>query len=128
MQTRRHEASSLVRFVMACGDDDDNAFGALHCLLDEAEAEAVHDDIFWRDRRLSGERLWMNMFADDWHVRGMVPVDVKTRFYRLRRQGGRSTIFIIPAIGHYLATMQGRPFGHLSPDGSATPARPEQVT
>ncbi|KAK5991375.1 hypothetical protein PT974_09656 [Cladobotryum mycophilum] len=73
----------------------------LHHLMDKAEAEYNEDEQQFWESGTSGERMWKKDRAGQWYSRGLVSVDLQTRFYRLKDQGRDSTIFILPAIDYH---------------------------
>ncbi|KAK3294063.1 uncharacterized protein B0H64DRAFT_462478 [Chaetomium fimeti] len=90
------------RWVLANAGDD--VFAAVHRLLDRQEALAQARDRVWRRNGAVGDRLWSGstpaspgarVRARD-YARGIVPVDVMTRYYRLAGSG-HTTLFVVPA-------------------------------
>ncbi|KAL7800234.1 hypothetical protein V8C37DRAFT_10477 [Trichoderma ceciliae] len=94
------------RFVLVNAGDD--VFDLVHRLMDRAESKIQEKEQIWWESGASGERMWMNSRGGDWYSRGLVPVDLMTRFVRLKDQGGRSTIFMMPAIEQHPGTAQTR--------------------
>lgn len=94
------------RFVLANAGDD--VFDLLHRLMDKAESKIQEKEQIWWESGVSGERMWMEHRGGDYYSRGLVPVDVMTRFVRLKDHGDRSTIFVLPAIEQHPATAQTR--------------------
>lgn len=100
------------RFVLANAGDD--VFNMLHRILDRQEALIEPKQNIWWESGVSGERMWMQKRGGDWYSRGMVPIDLKTRFYRIKDQGSRSTIFMLPAFDrhpgvNYTRKIEARP-------------------
>ncbi|KAL2176781.1 uncharacterized protein P884DRAFT_155882, partial [Thermothelomyces heterothallicus CBS 202.75] len=105
------------RWVLANAGDD--AFERVHALLDRREALAAARERVWRRNGVIGDALWQQRprrddgeeddddedddeeeEEDRGHARGIVTVDILTRYYRLRGAGGagaRSTVFVVPA-------------------------------
>ncbi|EHK20839.1 uncharacterized protein TRIVIDRAFT_50349 [Trichoderma virens Gv29-8] len=104
------ERSELVhqqgRFILANAGDD--VFEVVHRLMDKEETEMQSKERVWWESGVSGERLWSETLGGEWKSRGLVSVDLMTRFIRLKGQGGRSTIFIMPAIEHHPGTAETR--------------------
>ncbi|KAL7806857.1 hypothetical protein V8C44DRAFT_338485 [Trichoderma aethiopicum] len=94
------------RFVLVNAGED--VFSLLHRLMDKAESEIQAKEQTWWESGVSGERMWANTKGGEWYSRGLVPIDMMTRFVRLKDQGGRSTIFMMPAIEHHPGTAQTR--------------------
>ncbi|KAL7925679.1 hypothetical protein ACQKWADRAFT_197698 [Trichoderma austrokoningii] len=107
-EERAKEGRDLVlpqdRFVLANAGDD--VFDMLHHLMDKAESKIDEKEQIWWESGVSGERMWMEHGGGDYYSRGMVPVDLMTRFVRLKDHGDRSTIFILPAIEQHPGTAQ----------------------
>ncbi|POS74861.1 hypothetical protein DHEL01_v206752 [Diaporthe helianthi] len=83
------------RWVLVNAGDD--VFAHLHDTLDREEAAlAVREHEWAQDKGLGGDSCWQPDRARDRLARGVVAVDMRTRFYRLHGQG-RSTIFVLPA-------------------------------
>ncbi|KAG8167750.1 hypothetical protein KVR01_003439 [Diaporthe batatas] len=83
------------RWVLVNAGDD--VFGHLHDTLDREEAAlAVREHEWAQDKGLGGDSCWQPDRDRDRLARGVVAVDMKSRFYRLHGQG-RSTIFVLPA-------------------------------
>lgn len=85
------------RWVLVNAGDD--VWAHLHDTLDREEAAvAVRDEAWAQDdgAGLGGDSVWVTERGNDRHSRGLVAVDVRSRFYRLQGQG-RSTIFVLPA-------------------------------
>lgn len=94
------------RFILANTGDD--FFELVHRLMDKAESKIEEKEQIWWESGVSGERMWMKNRGGDWYSRGLVPVDLMTRFVRLKDHGDRSTIFVLPAIEQHPATTQTR--------------------
>ncbi|KAH6855832.1 hypothetical protein B0I37DRAFT_350969 [Chaetomium sp. MPI-CAGE-AT-0009] len=94
------------RWVLANAGDD--VFETIHRLLDQEEALAQARDRVWRRNGAVGDRLWsgpptttptQRTRARD-YARGIVPVDITTRYYRLAGSG-HTTLFVVPAWEHH---------------------------
>ncbi|KAL7948634.1 hypothetical protein V8C42DRAFT_315043 [Trichoderma barbatum] len=92
------------RFILANAGDD--VFILVHRLMDEEESKMQGKEKVWWESGVSGERMWSKISDGKWHSRGLVTVDLMTRFVRVKDQGGRSTIFIMPAIKQHPGTAQ----------------------
>lgn len=83
------------RWVLVNSGDD--VWGHLHDTLDREEAALEVREHEWaQDKGLGGDSCWQPDRARDRLARGVVAVDMRSRFYRLHGQG-RSTIFVLPA-------------------------------
>ncbi|KAL6697299.1 hypothetical protein J3F84DRAFT_368575 [Trichoderma pleuroticola] len=102
----REVAYAQDRFILANAGED--VFQFVHRLMDQEESKIQAQDQMSYNSGVSGERMWSKTVAGKWHSRGLVPVDLMTRFVRLKGSGGKSTIFIIPAIEHHPGTVQTR--------------------
>lgn len=76
--------------------------------MDKAESKIQEKEQIWWASGVSGQRMWMEDRGGDWYSRGLVPVDLMTRFVRLKDHGDRSTIFMLPAIEQHEARAQTR--------------------
>ncbi|RSM19731.1 hypothetical protein CDV31_001362 [Fusarium ambrosium] len=83
------------KFVLVnIGDDITNY---IHRMIDVAEAQIEQKEKIWRASGVSGERMWMEERGGKVYARGIVPVDIMTRFYRIKGKGHKSPLFVIPA-------------------------------
>jgi hypothetical protein len=86
------------RWVLVNAGDD--VWGHLHDTMDREEAAlGVREDEWAREDAgagLGGDSVWGMERARERLARGVVAVDMKSRFYRLQGQG-RGTIFVLPA-------------------------------
>lgn len=84
------------RWVLVNAGDDVWAY--LHDTMDREEAALAVREQEWarEDAGLGGDSVWGLERAHERLARGVVAVDMKSRFYRLQGQG-RSTIFVLPA-------------------------------
>jgi hypothetical protein len=90
------------RWVLVNAGDD--VFGYLHTMLDRQEALAAAKEKIWReDGSAISERAWMEERGGKHYARGIVPLTVATRYYRLKG-AGHSTIFVCPAWDHHPGT------------------------
>ena len=123
----REPAFPQDRWVLVNAGDD--VFDHVHELLDRVEALAEQREQIWRgDRGALGERLWLEERGGRAYARGIVPVDVTTRYYRLKGRG-RHTLFVCPAWSHHPATaatraLEARP----TVVSVAAPRYPERVS
>lgn len=74
----------------------------IHRLLDEREAEMEEEERVHRERGVSG-LMWRDMWDNENGKEGgvsrdLVVVDLVSRFYRIKDDGDRAPIFILPAI------------------------------
>jgi hypothetical protein len=82
------------RWILANAGDD--VLDILHRMFDRQEAQIEEKERIWAKSGVSGERVWREDRGGDWYARGLVPLDIMTRYYRLKGLG-RSTIFVLPA-------------------------------
>lgn len=82
------------RFVLANAGDD--VFDHLHGILDKQEALIQAKAKVWAEQGVVGKHIYQTQRGGEEHARGLVPVTLKTRYYRLAGQG-RNTIFVVPA-------------------------------
>lgn len=84
------------RWVLVNAGDD--VWAHLHDTLDREEAALTVREQEWagEDVGLGGDSVWCTERGQDRCARGLVAVDIRSRFYRLQGQG-RSTIFVLPA-------------------------------
>ncbi|KAM6478188.1 hypothetical protein HDV62DRAFT_382819 [Trichoderma sp. SZMC 28011] len=94
------------RFILSNAGDD--VFKAIHDLMDKQESKMQAQDQMSFNSGVSGERMWSQTSEGKWYSIGLVPVDLVTRFTRLKGSGGKSTIFISPAFEHHPGTAQTR--------------------
>jgi hypothetical protein len=94
------------KWILANAGED--VFGHLHTMLDRQEAQIDQKEELWKRSGVSGERTWMEERGGSWYARGLVPVDIMTRYYRLKEHGHNSSIFILPAFGEHPAVQQTR--------------------
>jgi hypothetical protein len=88
------------KWVLANAGDD--VFEYVHDMLDKKEAAADEMENYWRIRGLSGQRTWYERQGKT-YARGIVAVNVNTRFYRLKGEG-HGTVFVVPGWEHNPAT------------------------
>jgi hypothetical protein len=74
----------------------DDVFEFVHDILDKQEVLVSEKEKVWRDKGVTGEYQWSRNGGGKAHARGIIPVNLTTRFYRIAGQG-RGTIFILPA-------------------------------
>ncbi|KAH6632597.1 hypothetical protein F5144DRAFT_489420 [Chaetomium tenue] len=84
----------------------DEVFEAVHRLLDREEGKGRVRERVWRGNGVVGDGLWVGKDGGKGgggvsggvrdYARGIVPVDVMTRYYRLAGSG-RNTLFVVPA-------------------------------
>lgn len=86
------------RWILVNSGDD--VWNYLHDTLDRQEAIIEAKEKTWSQGGLITRRTWMKERGGYHYARGLVTVDVNTRFYRLQGKG-RSTIFVLPAWEHH---------------------------
>lgn len=87
------------RWVLANAGDD--VFAALHARFDRQEALLQQKMRAYREAGTSGRADWELHRGGREYARGIVPVHVLTRYYRLAGKGGQSTIFVVPAAAEH---------------------------
>lgn len=99
--TGREIAFPQDRWVLVNAGDD--VFARVHDLLDRQEALAHAREKVWRRNGVVGDHVWVDKDEPGGgggsrgdYARGIVAVDVATRYYRLAGRG-RNTLFVVPA-------------------------------
>ena len=82
------------KWILANAGDD--VFGHLHRLFDVEEGQYEEREKIWKGAGVSGQRVWMEERGGEEWARGIVALDIVTRYYRLKGSG-HGTIFVIPA-------------------------------
>ncbi|SPO05833.1 uncharacterized protein DNG_08520 [Cephalotrichum gorgonifer] len=84
------------KWVLANAGDD--VFDHVHRLLDVQEGQHGERERMWRAAGVSGQRMWTEEGGGggEEFSRGIVAVDLVTRYYRLKGSG-KSTVFVLPA-------------------------------
>lgn len=101
----------------------------IHRLMDKAEAQIEQKEKVWKDKGVMGEKFWMQKRGGDWYSRGLVPVDLLTRYYRIKEKGSKSTIFMLPAIEQHPGVAHTRKIEKQPTVVSVvTPTWPERVS
>ncbi|KAI1422249.1 hypothetical protein F5Y12DRAFT_641110 [Xylaria sp. FL1777] len=91
------------RWIMANAGDD--VFTLIHRMLDRAEAHQNAQDDKFAEQNVLGDAAYSG--NDDLKYRGIVKVDLNTRFYRLR-SSGHGPLFVLPAFGDRTNTKHTR--------------------
>jgi hypothetical protein len=99
------------RWVLA--DAGDDTFKYIQKLLDAREAVDQQEERVWRDQGVSGETQWKATESGQAVARGIVAVNVDTRYYRLAGKG-HGTVFVVPAWDgnpavHYTKMLERKP-------------------
>lgn len=84
------------RWVLANSGDD--VLRHIHTLLDQQEATYTAKEKMWRKVGAAGDRMWDKSRGGNWYAKGLIPVDVLTRYYRIAGKGPQSPLFVLPAI------------------------------
>ncbi|KAF6833829.1 hypothetical protein CPLU01_05279 [Colletotrichum plurivorum] len=114
------------KWILANAGDD--VFDHLHRLFDRQEALMHVKEDIWTSAGTYGERLWREQRGGDLYARGLVCLDIKTRFFRLQGKG-KSTIFMVPAHGEHPAAAHTRRVEHTPTVVSVTtPSWPARVS
>lgn len=115
------------KFVLANVGDD--VQGYLHRMFDRAEAQIEQKERMWRESGVSGQRMWEENRGRTLYARGLVPIDLLTRFFRIKGKGPQSPIFIIPAVDVHPGVAETRRMEERPTVVSVvTPTWPERVT
>ena len=93
-QTGRALVFPQDRWVLVNADDD--AFDHVHNILDKQEAMIEAKEKIWKKEGAVGEHIFRARRHGDDYARGIVPVIIRTKYYRLMGRG-RNTLFIVPA-------------------------------
>lgn len=86
------------RWILANAGDD--VFNALHSLFDKHEVLYHQKMAEYKKAGVSGTTDWELHRGGKEYARGIIPINIMTRYYRLAGKG-RSTIFVIPAAEHH---------------------------
>ena len=87
--TKRTVVHSQDKWILANAGHDVWSF--VHRQLDRAEAQIEQKEAIWRNSGVMGSRSWVESRGGDTYARGIVPVNITTRFYRLRGDAGKNT-------------------------------------
>ncbi|CAJ2513632.1 Uu.00g017510.m01.CDS01 [Anthostomella pinea] len=95
------------KFILANAGEDVQTF--IHQMLDRQEAYDEKVDQRYGEQEVVGEGIW----KDNEKARGIVKLDLSTRYYRLRNSG-HGPLFVLPAFGdrpntEYTRDLEGRP-------------------
>jgi hypothetical protein len=82
--------------------------GYIHRLLDAAEAQIEQKEKIWKASGVVGERIWHEERGGKVYSRGIVPIDIPSRFYRIKGKGSQSPLFVIPAADQHPGTARTR--------------------
>ncbi len=86
------------RWVLVNAGDD--IFEYIHGILDKQEAMKDVKEKVWKKHGELGKFLWNRDHSGKDYARGIIPVTLPTRFYRLAGQG-HNTLFVLPAWGNH---------------------------
>ncbi|KAI1409423.1 hypothetical protein F5Y13DRAFT_203611 [Hypoxylon sp. FL1857] len=117
------------RWILANAGED--VFNFIHRMLDNKESFSNGQDSAWIKQGVVGKYMYsdpLEIVEEGSRLRGIVHVDVSTRFYRLKGSG-HGPIFVLPAFAdrpntEYTKQMENRPSVVVLP----TPTAPEQQT
>lgn len=93
-QTGRALVFPQDRWVLVNAGDE--AFDHVHNILDKQEAMIEAKEQIWKKEGVVGEQIFRTRRHGDDYARGIVPVIIRTKYYRLMGRG-RNTLFIVPA-------------------------------
>ncbi|KAF4447291.1 hypothetical protein F53441_9178 [Fusarium austroafricanum] len=112
--------------LVNCGED---VRKYIHRLLDVAEEQIEQKEKIWKASGVTGERMWYEERGGKVYAKGIVPVDLLTRFYRIKGKGHQSPLFVIPAAEQHPGVKQTRLMEERPTVVSVvTPTWPERVT
>ncbi|KAM0435939.1 hypothetical protein ACHAPT_002831 [Fusarium lateritium] len=115
------------KFVLANIGDD--ITGYIHRMIDVAEAQIEQKEKIWKASGVSGERMWHENRGGKVYAKGIVPVDLMTRFYRIKGKGHQSPLFVIPAAEQHPGVQHTRRIEERPTVVSVvTPTWPERVS
>ncbi|KAF4996393.1 hypothetical protein FDECE_12472 [Fusarium decemcellulare] len=115
------------KFILANAGDDVTDY--IHRLLDVNEAQIEQKQKIWKESGVSGERMWYEERGGKWYAKGLVPIDLPTRFYRIKGKGHQSPIFVLPAVEHHPGIQHTRRMEERPTVVSiVTPSWPERVS
>jgi hypothetical protein len=99
--TGREIAYPQDRWVLANAGDD--IFSYVHQILDKQEAVIQARERVFRRNGVVGDAMWESNSSNGGrdYARGIVPVNIVTRYYRIAGQGRNSTLFVLPAWEHH---------------------------
>lgn len=74
----------------------------IHRLLDEEEKKMEERARQWADANVLGDRMSQEISNNDQELlsKGLVRVDLTSRFYRVKGNGPQAAVFVLPAIEH----------------------------
>lgn len=86
----------------------------IHALLDRAEAHVESKQKLWWARGVSGERTWQADRGGGWYARGLIPLDLGTRIFRVKGEGRGGKLYMMPGVKQnaalaHLLEMEARP-------------------
>ncbi|KAK3307477.1 uncharacterized protein B0T15DRAFT_179804 [Chaetomium strumarium] len=87
------------RWILVNAGDD--VFDYVHQILDRQEALIQAKEKIWRRNGVAGEYIWTHERGGRDYARGIVPVNIVTRYYRLAGRGRNSPLFVLPAWEHH---------------------------
>ncbi|KAK0712153.1 hypothetical protein B0T21DRAFT_352400 [Apiosordaria backusii] len=93
------------KYVLVNAGED--IFSYIHQILDKQETLVQAQDTIWKSSGVIGEGSVVSEEASQLYTRGIVYVDIPSRFYRLAGQG-RNTVFVLPAHNVHPATAHTR--------------------
>ena len=83
------------RFVLVNAGED--VFNKVHDMMDKAEGLIERKQAIWWESGVTGEKTWEEQDGR-FYTRGMVPMDLVTRFFRAKGKGRGTTIYMLPAV------------------------------
>ncbi|KAK3984071.1 hypothetical protein QBC44DRAFT_253711 [Cladorrhinum sp. PSN332] len=114
------------RFVLVNAGDD--IFDHIHRVLDKHEASMRAKEEIWANNGVLGKHIYKTERGGSTFERGLVAVDISTRYYRLTGQG-RNTVFVVPAWNSHPGVEQTKlTEGQPTIVASIQPTLPKRVT
>nr|CEG04807.1 unnamed protein product [Fusarium clavum]CEG05830.1 unnamed protein product [Fusarium clavum] len=115
------------RFILVNAGDDVTSY--IHRQLDVAEAQIEQKEKIWKASGAIGERIWNEERGGKVYAKGIVPIDIPSRFYRIKGKGHQSPLFVIPAADQHPGVSQTRIIENRPTVVSVvTPTWPERVS
>ncbi|KAK0645631.1 hypothetical protein B0T16DRAFT_428714 [Cercophora newfieldiana] len=99
------------KYILVNAGED--AFKHIHHLLDKQEALVQQREKGYKAAGVLGDYVWAKKRDGSYYARGLVPVNITTRYYRIMGQG-HGTLFVVPAWGTlpavgYTRELEGKP-------------------
>lgn len=93
---RRLNPQPQQRFVLMNAGED--VFNKVHDMMDKAEGLIERKQAIWWESGVTGQKSWEEEGGGRLYTKGLVPMDLVTRFFRIKGKGRGNTIYMLPAI------------------------------